>query len=144
MLYEMAAARHAFKRSSAVETLAAIIREDPEPLPASVPAPLRWIILRCLAKEPRDRYESSRDLFLELRSLREHLSDTSSTCLLYTSPLPLNAQSADALVQIRAFHPQRPSGAGDVPIRILQTRTMPSRRVPQWLAGFPRLSLIHI
>jgi eukaryotic-like serine/threonine-protein kinase len=86
MLYEMAAARHAFKRSSAVETLAAIIREDPEPLPASVPAPLRWIILRCLAKEPRDRYESSRDLFLELRSLREHLSDTSSTAALAAAP----------------------------------------------------------
>jgi eukaryotic-like serine/threonine-protein kinase len=79
MLYEMASGKHAFKRSTAVETLAAIIREDPEPLPASVPAPLRWIIHRCLAKEPRDRYESSRDLFLELRSLREHLADSSSS-----------------------------------------------------------------
>jgi len=81
MLYEMAAGRQAFKRTTAVETLAAIIREDHEPLPASVPAPLRWIINRCLAKEPRDRYESSRDLFLELRSLREHLADASSTVM---------------------------------------------------------------
>jgi len=82
MLYEMATGRHAFKSSTAVETLAAIIREDPEPLPASIPAPLRWIIHRCLAKDPRERYESSRDLFLELRSLREHLSDTSSSAVL--------------------------------------------------------------
>ncbi len=79
MLYEMATGKQAFKRPTAVETLAAILREDHEPLPATVPAPLRWIIHRCLAKEPRDRYESSRDLFLELRSLREHLADSSSS-----------------------------------------------------------------
>jgi len=81
MLYEMAGGKPAFKRQTAVETLTAIIREDPEPLPQGIPAPLRWIIHRCLAKEPRDRYESSRDLYLELRSLREHLSDTSTTAL---------------------------------------------------------------
>jgi serine/threonine protein kinase len=79
MLYEMATGKQAFKRPTAVETLAAIIRDEPEPLPASVPPPLRWIIHRCMAKEPRDRYESSRDLFLELRSLREHLADGSSS-----------------------------------------------------------------
>lgn len=89
MLYEIAAGRHPFKRPTMFETLAAIIRNDPEPLPANILAPLRWIIHRCLAKEPRDRYESSRDLFLELRSLREHLSDTSSpTALSLPEPKP--------------------------------------------------------
>ncbi len=78
ILYELATGKPAFKRPTAVETLTAIIREDPEPLPQSVPAPLRWIIHRCLAKEPRERYESSRDLYLELRSVRDHLSDTST------------------------------------------------------------------
>ena len=34
------------------ETMTAIIREDAEPLPGSVPAPLRWVIERLLAKEP--------------------------------------------------------------------------------------------
>jgi serine/threonine protein kinase len=82
MLYEMAAGKQAFKRPTAVETLAAIIREDAEPLPPTVPPPLRWIINRCLAKEPRDRYESSRDLFLELRSLRDHLADSSSSAVM--------------------------------------------------------------
>jgi Tol biopolymer transport system component len=81
MLYEMVTTRRAFQRPTAVETLAAIIREDPEPLPSTVPVPLRWIIERCLAKEPRERYESSRDLFLELRGLREHLSDASSPAI---------------------------------------------------------------
>jgi Tol biopolymer transport system component len=79
VLYEMATGKRPFDRATGVETLAAIVREDPEPLPATLPAPLRWIIERCLAKEPRDRYASSRDLYLELKSIRDHLSDASQT-----------------------------------------------------------------
>lgn len=79
MLYELATGKNPFFRETAPETLTAIIREDPGPLPESVPAPLRWIIERCLAKEAKDRYESSRDLYLELRGLRDHLRDASST-----------------------------------------------------------------
>src|SRR5262249_37278705 len=52
ILYEMAADRHPFRRPTSVETMAAIVRDEPEPLPQSIPAPLRWIIQRCLAKEP--------------------------------------------------------------------------------------------
>ena len=46
------------------ETMAAIIREDPAPLPDSLRGPLRWTIERCLAKEPARRYDATRDLFL--------------------------------------------------------------------------------
>jgi Tol biopolymer transport system component/predicted Ser/Thr protein kinase len=79
MLYEMATAKNPFVRNTGAETLTAIIREDFEPLPATVPAPLRWVIERCMAKDAKDRYESSRDLYLELRGLRDHLRDASST-----------------------------------------------------------------
>jgi len=79
MLYEMAMGKNPFIRPTGAETLTAIIREDFEPLPASIPAPLRWVIERCMAKDPKDRYESSRDLYLELRGLRDHLRDASST-----------------------------------------------------------------
>ena len=43
-----------------------------------VPAPLRWIIERLLAKDPAERYDSSRDLYRELRQLRDRLSDATS------------------------------------------------------------------
>jgi hypothetical protein len=36
---------------------------------------LRWVIERCLAKEPAHRYESTRDLYHDLRDLRDHLSE---------------------------------------------------------------------
>jgi serine/threonine protein kinase/Tol biopolymer transport system component len=79
VLYEIAVGKRPFERESGVETLMAVLRDDPEPLPAKLPAPLRWIIERCLSKEPEQRYESSRDLFLELRTLRDHLADASQT-----------------------------------------------------------------
>lgn len=76
VLYELATGRRAFSRGSAAETMTAIIREEAHPLPANIPAPLRWIVERLLAKDPSDRYESTRDLYRELRVLRERLSES--------------------------------------------------------------------
>ena len=80
ILYELATGKRAFQRNTTAETLTAIIREEAEPvakLNASVPAPLRWLIERCLSKEPDGRYASTRDLASDLRSIREHLSEAS-------------------------------------------------------------------
>jgi eukaryotic-like serine/threonine-protein kinase len=87
ILYEMASGKRAFPRESAAETMTAIIREDAEPLPANVPAPLRWIVERCLAKDPGDRYDSTRDLYRDLKQVREHLSETTMSAI--TAPMPL-------------------------------------------------------
>jgi Tol biopolymer transport system component len=76
ILYEMASGKRAFERPEPVQIMSAILTDDAPPLDAKLPAPLRWIIERCLAKEPRDRYESSRDLFQELRQLRDRLPET--------------------------------------------------------------------
>jgi eukaryotic-like serine/threonine-protein kinase len=81
ILYEMASGRRAFEKSTPVETLSAIIREDPEPIGAvnpRVPAPLQWTIERCLAKKPEDRYVATRDLARDLASFRDHLSETTA------------------------------------------------------------------
>jgi Tol biopolymer transport system component/predicted Ser/Thr protein kinase len=78
VLYELACGKRAFQRDSAGETMTAIIREEPAPLPATVPAPLQWVIERCLAKEPGGRYESTRDLYHELKVLRDHLSQVTT------------------------------------------------------------------
>ena len=81
VLYEMLAGLRPFRGDSAAETLTAIIREEPEPLEKSapgVPPPLRWSVGRCLAKEPGERYDSTRDLARELATCRAHLSETTS------------------------------------------------------------------
>ena len=76
ILYEMAAGKRAFDRPETVQTMSAIIGEEAPPIEQNIPAPLRWTIDRCLAKDPADRYESSRDLFQGLRSLRDHASES--------------------------------------------------------------------
>jgi Tol biopolymer transport system component len=76
LLYEMIAGRRAFQRGSAVETLAAIIRDEPPPLESvgkAAPLPLQWILDRCLAKDRDDRYGSTRDLALDLARVRDAL-----------------------------------------------------------------------
>src|SRR5215471_16904255 len=80
ILYEMATGRRAFSRGTTAESLAAIIREEPESVESLAPASpvaLRWVIERCLAKDPEERYASTRDLARDLAHLRDHLSEVS-------------------------------------------------------------------
>jgi eukaryotic-like serine/threonine-protein kinase len=81
ILYEMATGKRAFRRETAAEIIVAIIRDEPEAVPsaAKVPPPLRWIIERCLEKDPEQRYASTRDLARDLSILREHLPEATSS-----------------------------------------------------------------
>ncbi len=82
ILYEMATGKRAFQRNTGAETLTAIIRDEPEPVAQvnpRAPAPLRWIVERCLAKDPDERYASTRDLARDLKSVREHIGEVTST-----------------------------------------------------------------
>jgi Tol biopolymer transport system component len=82
ILYEMATGKRAFQRATGAETLSAIIREEPEPVERAnprAPAPFRWIVERCLAKDPEDRYAATRDLARDLKSVREHISEVASS-----------------------------------------------------------------
>ena len=91
VLYEMLTGRRAFSRPTAVETLAAIIRDDPPPigqLNPSVPVPVRWIVDRCLAKNPADRYGSTRDLARDLASARDHFSELTGSGATAVSAAP--------------------------------------------------------
>jgi Tol biopolymer transport system component len=80
-LYEMLTGRRAFRAETAAQTLAAILEDEPESiakLNPRVPAPLRWAIERCLAKDPRQRYESTTDLARDLRTLRDRVTEVAS------------------------------------------------------------------
>ncbi len=81
IVYEMATGNRAFQRKTGAETLVAIMRDEPQSIVAAnpkAPVPLRWIVERCLAKDPEDRYASTKDLARDLASVRDHLSETSS------------------------------------------------------------------
>ena len=104
VFYEMLTARPAFARGSAAETISSILRDEPPPIEQvnpAVPAPLRWIVGRCLAKSSRDRYVSTRDLARDIRFLAQHLTEADTRGLptlpapaLRTFPLRVAAISA--------------------------------------------------
>ncbi len=91
ILYEMATGCRAFLRESAAQTLAAIIEKEPQSISEinpAFPAPARWIIERCLEKDPVDRYASTLDLARELRKVREHLTEASAPSVTSGAPAP--------------------------------------------------------
>jgi TolB-like protein/Tfp pilus assembly protein PilF len=72
ILYELIEGTNPFRRESAAETFAAILREEPSfsgKAWATYPEALRLFVRRCLAKNPRDRYASTEDLARDLRAI---------------------------------------------------------------------------
>jgi serine/threonine protein kinase len=75
--FEMLTGRRAFMRDSPVETLGAVLRDDPRKHPEAekIPDSIKGFVFRCLEKDPADRYHSARDLLLDLRAYQaERLS----------------------------------------------------------------------
>ena len=98
VLYEIVTGKRAFRRSTAAETLVAILREQPEPMGSlnpEAPPPLCWVVERCLAKEPEKRYFSTGDLARDLAAIRDRLLD------LQAAPGYSSEQSADPGKRIR-------------------------------------------
>jgi TolB-like protein/predicted Ser/Thr protein kinase/Flp pilus assembly protein TadD len=73
VIYEMIAGRPAFPGQGMGDTLEAIMNRPPEPLGAldrDIPAELERIVLKCLEKDPDHRYQTPRDLLVDLRNLQ--------------------------------------------------------------------------
>ncbi len=81
VFWEMLAGRAAFDGGSAVETMNAILREDPKEMPESaesIPASVHRIVHRCLEKSPDHRFQSAQDLAFALRNSQDSSSRTST------------------------------------------------------------------
>ncbi|HEV8231125.1 MAG TPA: protein kinase, partial [Thermoanaerobaculia bacterium] len=69
VLYEMLTARKAFAATSQASLIGAILHKDPEPISKvepMTPASLDRVVRRCLAKDPEQRWQSARDVAIEL------------------------------------------------------------------------------
>src|SRR5437588_7334386 len=74
VIYEMATGRPAFIGKSRASLIAAILSSEPQPMAAMqpmTPLALERVVKRCLAKEPDDRWQTARDLELELKWIAE-------------------------------------------------------------------------
>ncbi|MBI3664901.1 MAG: protein kinase [Acidobacteria bacterium] len=81
ILYEMISGRKAFRGASAVETMNAILKEEPEELSAinpNSPPALERNIRHCLEKNPEERFQSARDVAFDLEALLGALGPTTT------------------------------------------------------------------
>ncbi|HEX9185727.1 MAG TPA: protein kinase, partial [Vicinamibacteria bacterium] len=82
LLYEAATRRKPFAAETGIETMHKILNEKPVPveeLNEKVPAELRRLIRRCLAKSPDQRAQSTKDLAIELREIVEEYDSLSAS-----------------------------------------------------------------
>ncbi len=77
VLYEMVTGKHPFKSTSRLDTLHAIVNSTAPPLelPGSeeVAGDLQRLLDKCMAKDPADRYQGTRDVVVDLRAARRRL-----------------------------------------------------------------------
>jgi Tol biopolymer transport system component len=126
VLFEMLTARRAFQGADVSDTLAAILRGEPDwrLLPA-VPRPVVRVLHRALAKEPRRRLANFADIRLDLDETSEATD---------TEPAPLTRWLAiAALVALAAasgaaaLMAKRPATAADTPMRFTTTLGVPDK-----------------
>ena len=91
ILYEMLTGLRAFSGDSAVETMSAILKEDPPELSASgqpLPTSLERIVLHCLEKNPEERFQSARDLAFQIGALSSSTASGSQPVSTMEGPRP--------------------------------------------------------
>ncbi|HEV3254669.1 MAG TPA: protein kinase [Candidatus Acidoferrales bacterium] len=74
VLYEMLTGQRAFQGKSRLSVASAVVEKDPTPIAALqplTPPALERTIQRCLAKDPEDRWQTARDVLLELKWVAE-------------------------------------------------------------------------
>jgi TolB-like protein/Tfp pilus assembly protein PilF len=111
LLYEMAVGERPFRGKSSPSLMSSILKDAPTPvveLRTDLPRHLGRIIGRCLEKDRRNRYQTARDVFNELKALRRESS----------SPAVSAAQrpGSDG-VAVRTMRPSSDVGASETALR---------------------------
>src|ERR1700726_283574 len=90
ILYEMLTGSRAFRGETEVDTMTAVLREEPNPSDleiGTIPAGYQDIVRLCLEKDPESRYQSAKDLAFALQTL------SASSPLRIASPSKTKAQA---------------------------------------------------
>jgi eukaryotic-like serine/threonine-protein kinase len=86
ILYELLYGQRAFQGETAVETMTAILKQDPPELPDTVPPGVRQTVSHCLEKEPANRFQSARDLSFALAAMPQSSSPSGAAQALPSPP----------------------------------------------------------
>jgi serine/threonine protein kinase len=148
MLYEAAAGVKPFQGDSIIDSLHKIIYSQPAPLvdfnPSS-PAELQRMIRKCIAKDPGERYQSAKDIAIDLRAL---IADMDSGSFVQpVSPRPSTGTPATSVGADGQQTRVHPSGATIAGARAGETQASSSpvvkpRSLPKLIAGSIAAALV--
>jgi eukaryotic-like serine/threonine-protein kinase len=133
MLYELLAGERPFQGASAVDLISSILRDTPAAvtdLRADLPPHLARILRRCLEKDPRDRYQTSRDVYNELKELRAETASSSQA-----SPPRSEAEPGAGARPLSASISRRDAPSEAIVGEKAAARTPAAWRKPAWAAA---------
>ena len=108
ILYELATGKPAFDAPNAIDTLSSILHDDPPPILGinpKVPEQFAWIVERLLSKDPKNRYQTTREVAQELRDLCTRVAASTSGDAAWsvrTLPRPRKRKTAVVAISIAA------------------------------------------
>jgi serine/threonine protein kinase len=109
VLYESLAGRRPFAGATDLEVLKTIVHGMPEPLPKEIPAALRMVIEKALKKDPAERYQTMRDLVVDLRRLVRQPSAPATRPSPQLRWVVIGAAAVLLIAAITLFRLQRPA-----------------------------------
>jgi serine/threonine protein kinase len=98
VLYELLAGKRPFDGASGLETLQKIIHQAADPLPETIPAALRTLVEKAIEKNPADRYQSMREMVIDLRRLARQSGTQSQGIATTALPFRKRLWAASAFV----------------------------------------------
>ncbi len=114
VLYEMLSARLPFDGASAMDVIDRVLNAEPPPLmrtAQAVPPALNAIVMKLLAKDPAFRFQSARDVYIDLTTVRRQLDSSPGT-----GSLPGLASSVGRASFIGTSLPGLPAAATSVAV----------------------------
>src|SRR5215470_10798997 len=107
VLYEMLSSRRAFPGDTTADTISAILKEEPPDLATTdrdVPAMLERIVHHCLEKDPKERFQSARDIAFALEALSSISSSLAGTLAtpVIAGPIPRRSWLVPVLLGVIA------------------------------------------
>jgi tetratricopeptide (TPR) repeat protein len=105
VLYELLSGHRPFSAQTVAETISAVLTVDPPPLSThgvTAPAGVERVLRQCLRKDREQRYQSMREVRLELESVRRVFESGAAAAAAEDAALPLNGAATDRAAQAAA------------------------------------------
>ena len=122
VLYELAAGRPAFLGSTPIATASEILTAEAAPMPADTPPELERIIRKCLRKTPDERYQSAREVAVDLRVLQRGIDGAATQPAAAPPPVKAGGRTPAAWWRVNNVFDVALLTAGLVLLSILRDR----------------------